>query len=1521
MSERHSRNERNRNQGGRGHHRPIQGRDRHIYAPAGGTSKFVGLNPQLPTLDCGSSKNNKPVEFLRLLGEHCAVTLKASIAEAFLSIPPAFGITAPAPTYPDIDPDADLTHVDRANINVWLNEQKAWSNDELKLKNDKLTAFSIVYCQISQDSRSEIEDHAEWTENFATRNLIYLITRIRATHIAVQSGNILQDQERVRAKWFNMRMTSDQSSFGFRKEVEEYQLERVAVGLAILPDSELIIGILNRVDQARYGHIRRTLLENQRLNIGTFPTDPNTIWKEIKDSQAVRFNTSFPTYNENVFLSRTEEFESNHQQEKSKNGRGGYGRGRASQSGRGRGGRHHASNAGPTALPSAEKSSGTVTPAVTDSITPRTITCYNCGKKGHKKSECRSQKVYFSEDQNESAFLATVQDFDPRIGEHIEDHEDDNLVLMSSVSRMDNNLLLDTQASIHIIANPELVENITPSESIIRVQGITKDVTLVKLRGRLAKIGISVYHSPEVAANILSYSRLQDTHICTFDNNSFYARPRGNGPELKFTNINGHYTMDLTETVNIYSASLNKALTRYNKKQIEGARKAYDFMERLGFVSYKAAAEVIRRSSISQLGFTRADLVICQDIYGKSAAYQMGHGTQKSIAPGEDDPIPTHEAIDQELQIDSFLMFGQVFFISVSVIMGLIMTTHLGTSYNSSNGDKAKSRAGLCLLQHIEAYEAHGFRIKRVTSDGENVIKAVKHEVERMGVSMNILGHGSHSPHAESAIRHLKNKARSTVASLPYALPARWAAPLVAFVTHTINMIPRSSAPGHISAYTSFTGRIPNFHKHTPHAFGIAGFLQKANHHASNTAAPRQDYCIWLGTTRNLAGTHSCFNLATLRMMTGDIFTPAPLTPDAVTRINQLAQHTEPAVPTIAEPALFDPSPSYSLDPDRGVLNDFPDAPPVDEANLPTTSTEEPIPSEITQQSEPIETHTSEDVMYQVSHLTQTRESTATTTHPTTHSIYAALSISEATTTYGKDSVALAGRTELLNCINKQVWECIPTSHIPLKPIPSKLFLTPKHTAEGNFKLLKGRIVGGGHRQDVTQFQESEISSPTVALTSVMIAAATAAHYHHHVMTLDHTAAYLNAKMTGPIVDMMLSVEVTDMLCEIDPANKQYVRPNGKIYVRLKKALYGCVQSAVLWYKELKNTLNTMGFTENAYDICSFSRSRGTSTDRLLVYVDDLFITSDSEKELDKIDKTLREKYGGVTSQKGRVHDYLGIRWDFTSEGQVLMSMEGYVKDIFAKYQNTKPRRTPANDHLFIVSDVSPQLSKAKQEMFHSLIMTLHYLAKRVRPDLLTAVSWCSSRVLAPTEEDEGKLDRILGYLYATKERGTILRVGSNLQLRAYVDASYAVYPDAKSVSGVVIMLGDAVIYVKSSKQKIVTRSSTESELVAISDSLSQILWTREYMMAAGIDVGPAVLFQDNQSTIFLANKGRSTSERTRHIKIRYFFIHHYINTKEIILEYMPTTDMLADIMTKPLHGSLFEKLSAILSGSKYVDV
>ena len=416
-------------------------------------------------------------------------------------------------------------------------------------------------------------------------------------------------------------------------------------------------------------------------------------------------------------------------------------------------------------------------------------------------------------------------------------------------------------------------------------------------------------------------------------------------------------------------------------------------------------------------------------------------------------------------------------------------------------------------------------------------------------------------------------------------------------------------------------------------------------------------------------------------------------------------------------------------------------------------------------------------------------------------------------------------------------------------------------------------------------------------------------------MTLDHKAAYLNAAMKGPEVIMLLSPDVSSLLVELDDSHTRYVRPDLKIAVRLKKALYGCIQSAVLWYNELSSTIVNMGFIKNPYDLCSFRRVRDDDECTILVYVDDLFIMSSAQHNLLEVSSTLRKKYGGITTTEGQVHDYLGIRWDFSIAKQVSLSMEGYVKDLLAKFKPLKGASTPAGSDLFEIKDSSPLLGKEKRELYHSAIMTLHYLAKRVRPDILAAVSFGATRVLAPTDQDMNKLQRILGYLSTTSTQQLLLKIGEDVTIKAYVDSSYGTYHDGKSVTGTVIFIGGAPVYFKSSKQKIVTRSSTEAELVGISDALSQILWTREYMLSQGTKVGPVTLYQDNMSTIFLANKGRSTSERTRHIKIRYFFITHYIESKEIIIVHMPTACMIADALTKPLHGTLFVEMTAALTG------
>ena len=175
------------------------------------------------------------------------------------------------------------------------------------------------------------------------------------------------------------------------------------------------------------------------------------------------------------------------------------------------------------------------------------------------------------------------------------------------------------------------------------------------------------------------------------------------------------------------------------------------------------------------------------------------------------------------------------------------------------------------------------------------------------------------------------------------------------------------------------------------------------------------------------------------------------------------------------------------------------------------------------------------------------------------------------------------------------------------------------------------------------------------------------------------------------------------------------------------------------------------------------------------------------------------------------------------------------------------------------------------------------------------------------------KLARGLKYLNYTKDLGLTLGASSPVDVVTYTDASFAIHANMMSHTGTVITLGGGPIFAKSSKQKLVTKSSTEAELVGLSDSATQVIWTRNFLAAQGYDMAPATIKQDNQSTLALAAKGRSTSERTRHVNIRYFFVKDRVDSGELKLEYLPTADMVADILTKPLQGQTFIRLRDML--------
>jgi hypothetical protein len=207
-------------------------------------------------------------------------------------------------------------------------------------------------------------------------------------------------------------------------------------------------------------------------------------------------------------------------------------------------------------------------------------------------------------------------------------------------------------------------------------------------------------------------------------------------------------------------------------------------------------------------------------------------------------------------------------------------------------------------------------------------------------------------------------------------------------------------------------------------------------------------------------------------------------------------------------------------------------------------------------------------------------------------------------------------------------------------------------------------------------------------------------------------------------------------------------------------------------------------------------------------------------------------------------------------------------------------------------------------------VAKLLFAAKRVLIDTLVAVSFLTTRVAAPDEDDWNKFVRVMKYVNAHGEDAqVILRFRKDMQVEAFIDASHGTHVDGKSHTGAGITMGGGLFSVSSTKQKLTTKSSTESELVGVSDRASDVIETRLFVEHQGFKQGPAIIWQDNMSTLKLIDNGRGSADRTRHINIRYFFVKDRVDAGELVFKYLPTQCMLADLFTKPLQGRLFRTL------------
>jgi hypothetical protein len=500
--------------------------------------------------------------------------------------------------------------------------------------------------------------------------------------------------------------------------------------------------------------------------------------------------------------------------------------------------------------------------------------------------------------------------------------------------------------------------------------------------------------------------------------------------------------------------------------------------------------------------------------------------------------------------------------------------------------------------------------------------------------------------------------------------------------------------------------------------------------------------------------------------------------------------------------------------------------------------------------------------------------------------------------------------------------------------LESHLFLTEKRD-----KTIKGRLVAGGDKQKDFITKEDK-SSPTVATESVLLTCAIEAKERRDVAVADLPNAFIQTRVFGKDrVIVRLRGEIVEVLLELAPnIYGPYVTNDRKgvkcLLVRCLNAIYGTVVASLLFYKKLRASLEDFGFEFNPYDPCVGNKIIDGKQMTICIHVDDCKISHVNSRAVDQMIEWLRENYeviwedgtGKMKVSRGKVHKYLGMTLDYSVDGQCRVTMIPYIKEILAIYKEAVPgslgkKKSAAPADLFTVDESCEKLCTTKAKTFHNLVAKTLFATKRARPDTCTAVGFLTTRVLDPDIVDWRKMAHMMEYLHETQDLPLILSANSLGVVKWWVDGSFATHPNMRGHTGGGMSLGRGFPITTSTKHKLNTRSSTEAELVSVDDCMPAICWTRYFLQAQGYEVNDNIVYQDNRSAILLETNGRaSSSKRTKHINVRYFFVTDRIAKQELKVEWCPTGDMIADFMTKPLQGGLFKKFRDLIMGIKPLD-
>jgi hypothetical protein len=184
--------------------------------------------------------------------------------------------------------------------------------------------------------------------------------------------------------------------------------------------------------------------------------------------------------------------------------------------------------------------------------------------------------------------------------------------------------------------------------------------------------------------------------------------------------------------------------------------------------------------------------------------------------------------------------------------------------------------------------------------------------------------------------------------------------------------------------------------------------------------------------------------------------------------------------------------------------------------------------------------------------------------------------------------------------------------------------------------------------------------------------------------------------------------------------------------------------------------------------------------------------------------------------------------------------MFDYVEEILTAFEKAEPKgggtkTSAAPDNLFQVVGDCEMREPSKAQEFHNLgVAKTLYATKRNRPDTCTAIAFPTTRVRTPDKQDLAKMIHLTKYIRGTKTLPLILRLNDSGISEWLIDGLFAEHSNIRGHTDCALSMGQGFPTVSSTKQKLNTQSSTESEVVSMDDLMSAVCWTRYFLEARG---------------------------------------------------------------------------------------